>query len=185
MDISTTKTGRPTDINSLTVSGSDLHVSIHAGFRVGDRSKRFILTVSKDEAMNICAAMLQVLSDADAEAATRRAGGVGNTMKRYPEFRVFTANARKYLKGRGSMVNTTPNIEQKATHCQLVTTTSDANGNSRQCIVLYTLDGHVIKIVSGGYSYPKVQQSLIMLPAMKVSASDYKGWIKRGEVLNV
>ena len=177
--IETTKSGASNKLNSLSISGAYNHVSLHARYTVGERSKRVSLTLGKAEAIETCAAMLATLSDGDREKAMTDAGKRGDSVLRYPTFKVFASKTREnYLESQGREIST-PVINRKPALFQKLKAPMDTNGNSRSLYVLYCLDGNTHSVFKDEYgNTPRACKGLIQLDSVTITALEYKEWVK-------
>lgn len=69
------------------------------------------------------------------------------------------------------------------TMCQHLRAPNDTNGNPRRCFALYGDDGKLLDVVDEGYKgQPLHARGLVQLPSVEISASEYREWIKAGEI---
>ena len=187
ISISTTKNPNDEhDLSTVSVSGSSNHISINAGWRVRGGSKRLKLTFSRDDALELCTAMLSVLSEGKEEEAITRMGRTGNSMKRFPTFAVNTEKHREALKARAPEVCSEPLLDRRATHYQHIRAPNDRNGNPKRCYVVYNLVGAPLAVFNEGYGgLPDICRGLISLSIIDVYPGEYNAWIKLGKTLTL
>lgn len=92
MEINITKYCDSQPIGRLKVTGSNVHVTIRAHWWKGERRKQMTLTLDREEALNLVASMLCVLSDATRERTMTDNGLPGDSILRYPSYNVFDSS---------------------------------------------------------------------------------------------
>lgn len=61
----------------------------------------------------------------------------------------------------------------------------DANGNPRRCWAVYDQMGALADVIDEGYKGTPLllrRDDLVQLPTVEISASEYRDWIKAGEI---
>lgn len=90
MNVNDTLKGNDTQIRRMRVSGSVNHVNISASYTKGERAKQLRFTFTREEALDVAASILCVLSDGERERMLTASGLTGNSMLRFPYYSVYS-----------------------------------------------------------------------------------------------
>lgn len=61
---------------------------------------------------------------------------------------------------------------------------NDTNGNPRRCFVIMGEDARVLDVIDEGYAgAPRWIRDLVQLPGMRITATEYRDWLRTGKAL--